>query len=327
MNKSRGRQKIVHSKKHLVVMIPCYNEETTIAKVIKSIPKKIAGINKIDIVIIDDACSDNTVKIAKECGVTHFVQNGANKGLAKTFVRGLNYSLELGADIIVNTDGDNQYPQKDIPLLIEPILKHKADIVIGDRQTDKITHFSPTKKLLQKFGSAVVRAFSQTTVPDAVSGFRAFSRESAMQLHVYSDYTYTIETLIQAGRQKFTIASIPIITNPKLRESRLVKSPYSYIKQSASAIFRIFAIYEPLKVFTYIGVLVSLPGIFLVTRFFYFYYLGKGNGHVQSVVLGSIIILIGFQTIMFGFIASLIAINRKLSEETLYFSKRIFLQK
>lgn len=308
-------------------MIPCYNEEATIAEVINSIPKKIVGINKIDIVIIDDACFDNTVKIAKKCGVKHFVQNGANKGLAKTFVRGLNYSLRLGADIIVNTDGDNQYPQKDIPKLIEPILKGRADIVIGNRQTNKIAHFSPTKKLFQKLGSAVVRAFSQTNVPDAVSGFRAFSRECAMKLHVYSDYTYTIETLIQAGRQKFAIVSIPITTNPKTRESRLVKSIFSYLKQSTGTIFRIFAIYEPLKVFTYIGVLISIPGIFLVARFFYYYYLGNGNGHIQSVIVGSIIIIIGFQTIMFGLVASLIAVNRTLSEDILYQTKKLLTQK
>lgn len=323
MNKSSIEK--VYSNKYLVVMIPCFNEEATIAEVIKSIPIKIVGINKIDIVIIDDACSDNTVKIAKSCGVKHFVQNGANKGLAKTFVRGLNYSLGLGADIIVNTDGDNQYPQQDIPKLIEPILKGQADIAIGDRQTSKIPHFSFSKKCFQKFGSAVVRKFSNTNVPDAVSGFRAFSREAAMQLHVFTDYTYTIETLIQAGRQKFAIVSIPIQTNPKTRDSRLVKSIFSYLKQSTATMFRIFAIYEPLKVFTYIGVLISIPGIFLVGRFFYHYVQGNGSGHIQSVIVGSIIIIIGFQTIMFGLVASLIAINRTLSEEILHQTKKLIL--
>lgn len=308
--------------KHLVVMIPCYNEEETIASVIGLIPKKITGIDKIEVVIIDDACTDKTVEIAKANGVIHFVKNGENKGLARSFEKGLNKALEIGADIIVNTDGDNQYPQSDIPRLIDPILNGNADIVIGDRQTDKIPHFSPLKKLLQKLGSAVVRNLSQTDVPDAVSGFRAFSRNAAMQLHVFTDYTYTIETLIQAGRQKFTITSIPIITNPKTRDSRLVKNIFSYVKKSSATIFKIFAIYEPLKVFTYLGIIVSLPGIIFIGRFFYFSFLGEGNGHIQSIIVGSIVIIIGFQTILFGLIASLIAINRKLSEETLYYIKK-----
>lgn len=313
--------------KKLVIMIPCFNEEKTIVSVIESIPKEIAGIGEIEILIINDGSTDNTVSLARLSGVRHIIHNGANKGLARTFIKGLNYALEMGADIIVNTDGDNQYPQQEIPKLIEPIVKEEADIVIGDRQTDKIAHFSLSKKLFQKLGSAVVRKFSNTNVPDAVSGFRAFSRECAMQLHVYGDYTYTIETLIQAGRQKFTIASIPITTNPKTRNSRLVKSIFSYLKKSVGTIFRIFAIYEPLKVFTYTGILISMPGIILVGMFFYHYLIGEGQGHVQSVVIGSIIIIIGFQTVMFGLVASLIAINRKLSEEILYHAKRNLLQK
>ena len=315
------------SVKKLVVMIPCFNEEKTIVSVIESIPKEISGIGEIEVLVINDGCTDNTVNLAKLNGVKHIIHNGTNKGLAKTFIKGLNYALELGADIIVNTDGDNQYPQQDIPKLIEPIVKGEADIVIGDRQTGKIPHFSLSKKLFQKFGSAVVRKFSNTNVPDAVSGFRAFSRECAMKLHVYGDYTYTIETLIQAGRQKFTITYVPITTNPKTRNSRLVKSVFSYLKKSIATIFRIFAIYEPLKVFTYIGIFISLPGIFLVGKFSYHYLNGEGQGHVQSVVIGSIIIIIGFQTVMFGLVASLIAINRKLSEETLYYIKKGLLRK
>ncbi len=321
------KARVQNSRKKLVVMIPCYNEEATIASVIGSIPKSIPGISKLDILIIDDGSTDKTVKIAKSLGVKHFVHNEVNKGLARSFVKGLNAALELGADIIVNTDGDNQYPQKDIPRLIQPILDNKAHIVIGDRQTHKIAHFSPTKKLFQKFGSAVVRKFSHTDVPDAVSGFRAFSREVAMRLNVFTDYTYTIETLIQAGRSRFTIVSVPIVTNSKNRESRLVKSIFSYLKKSASTMFKIFAIYEPLKVFTYIGMVVALPGLLVVGRFVYYYSLGEGNGHIQSIVLGSIIVMIGFQIILFGLIASLIAVNRRLAEENLYYMKRMVLAK
>lgn len=308
--------------KKLVIIIPCLNEEKTLPLVFNSIPKKIIGIDSIETLIIDDGSTDKTIEVAKKIGVTYIVKNIRNKGLAKSFSIGLNKALEVGADVIVNTDGDNQYPQEDIPKLIRPILNNEAEIVIADRQTNKIAHFSPIKKLLQKFGSNVVKKLADVNVPDAVSGFRAYSREAAMQLNVVTDFSYCTETIIQAGKKKMKIVSIPVNTNPKTRESRLFKNMGQHIKKTGATIVRVFAMYEPLKTFTYLGSLFLIIGSFFFLRFFYFILIGKGSGHLQSIIFGAVMFLSGFQIIVLGLIADLIAANRKMIEEILLNQKK-----
>ncbi|MFH0942944.1 MAG: glycosyltransferase family 2 protein, partial [Candidatus Beckwithbacteria bacterium] len=250
--------------KKLIVMVPCYNEEKTLAAVIKSIPKKIPGIAKIETLVVDDGSTDSTYKVAKNLKVNHVIRHFNNKGLARAFEAGLELALAKGADIIVNTDGDNQYPQKDIPKLIRPILQDKAKMVIADRQTDKIEYFSLAKKLFQKLGSWVVRLASGVKVPDAVSGFRAFSKEAAQQINITTEFSYVIETIIQAGKKKIPITSVAIKVNRKTRESRLYHNMWSHIKNSAATIVRVFTMYEPLKTFSYIAGVSFLAGLFLV---------------------------------------------------------------
>lgn len=298
----------------LVVMVPCLNEEKTLLKVLTSIPKQIKGINEIKILIIDDGSTDKTSEIATGFGAI-VIKHTTTKGLAYSFSQGLEKALSMGADIIVNTDGDNQYPQSEIPKLIQPILDGKADLVIADRQTDKIPHFSFLKKKLQKLGSFLVRILSGTEVSDTVSGFRAFSRSAALNINIFTDYTYTIEMVIAAGKKKMKIVSIPVTVNPKTRESRLMKNMYSYLKISAASLVRIFAIYEPLKTFGLMGVVICLPGLFFIGRFFYFVSQGHSNGHIQSLVIGTLVTLVGFQIALFGIIADLIGFNRKLLEQ------------
>lgn len=310
----------------LVVIIPCYNEEKTLPLVLKTIPKKIKGIRKIEIVVIDDGSTDKTAEIAKKLKIKHLVMHARNQGLAKSFADGLDKALSLGADIIVNTDGDNQYPQADIPRLIEPILKNKADIVIADRQTGKIKHFSLGKKMLQKFGTFAVNFIAGSSVGDAVSGFRAYSKEAAMHINIFTDYTYTIETLIQASKKKMRIESIKIKTNPKTRKSRLIKGLFSYIKISTTTTLRLFAIYEPLKVFTYVSFIIFLPGFILISRALYSLYYGQG-AHIQSIIVGSFLILSSLQIFLIGLMADLISINRKKLENILYRQKKLELKK
>ena len=307
----------------LIVQIPCYNEETTLPQTVKDIPRQISGIEKVEILIIDDGSTDKTVEVAKEIGVDHIVKNTCNKGLARTFLVGLDASLRLGADIIVNTDGDNQYKGQDIPKLIAPILKGEADIVIGDRQTDKIPHFSPTKKKLQKLGSLVVRILSKTDVPDAVSGFRAFSRDAAMQMNIVSAFSYTIETVIQAGKKNMAVTNVPIGTNPKTRESRLFQSIPKFIEHSLTTMVRMYTMYQPLKVFFYIGCLCILAGLIPSIRFLFYFFTGQGSGHIQSLILAAILFIIGFQVFMIGLVADVISFNRKLIEETLLRVRRM----
>lgn len=303
--------------KKLIVMIPCYNEEKTLAAVIKSIPKKIPGIAKIETLVVDDGSTDKTFQVAKKLKVNHIVRHFNNKGLAKAFETGLELALAKGADIIVNTDGDNQYPQKDIPKLIRPILQNKAKMVIADRQTDKIEYFSLPKKLLQKLGSWVVRHASGVKVPDAVSGFRAFSKEAARQLNITTEFSYVIETIIQAGKKKIPITSVAIKVNPKTRESRLYHGMWSHIKNSAATIVRVFTMYEPLKTFSYISGVVFLAGLALGIRYLYFNFLGKPGAHLQSLLLTAILLIVGFQIFLIGLVADLIAANRKLMEKIL----------
>jgi len=307
----------------LIVQIPCYNEEQTLSETVKDIPRKIDGVDQVEILIIDDGSTDRTVEVAKEIGVDHVVRNICNKGLARTFLAGLDACLRLGADIVVNTDGDNQYKGEDIPKLIEPILKGEADIVIGDRQTEKVQHFSPLKKKLQKMGSWVIRGLSETDVPDAVSGFRAFSREAAMQMNIISPFSYTIETIIQAGKKHLAVTSVPIGTNPKTRESRLFKSVPKFIERSLTTMIRMYTMYQPLRVFFYIGFFFILAGIIPSARFLIYYFMGQGGGHIQSLIFAAILFIVGFQVLVVGLVADVISFNRRLIEETLLRVRRI----
>lgn len=301
----------------LIVQVPCLNEEKTLPLVINSIPRKIPGITKIETLIIDDGSTDKTIAVAKKLGVNHIVQHSGNQGLATSFSDGINECLKLGADIIVNTDGDNQYPQAEIPKLVEPIVNKKAEIVIGNRQTGKIKHFSPAKKFLQWFGSYVVRRFSKTNVPDAVSGFRAYSREAALHMNIVTDFSYVIETIIQARQKRLAIVSVDVKTNPPTRESRLFKSPMQHIRRSAGAILRTYTMYQPLKVFLVIGLIMLALGTAIGARFLYFYFLNQAGGHIQSLILAAVLLLGGFQVTMTGLVADLISINRRLHEGTL----------
>lgn len=302
----------------LMIQIPCYNEEETLPITFKQLPKHIEGIDTIEYLIINDGSQDHTVEVAKKLGVHHIIDMPNNRGLAKGFMAGIQACLSLGADIIVNTDGDNQYSGYDIKKLVQPILDGRAEIVIGDRETDSIEHFSPLKKKLQKLGSEVVRKASNTNVVDTTSGFRAYSRDAAMKLNVVSEYTYTLETIIDAGHKKLAIVNVPIATNEKLRDSRLFKSMWGYIKKSAITITRTYTMMKPLKVFLTVGIIFLLLGVGIGTRFIYFWLNGGGDGHIQSLILSAITIGVGVQSIFFAFIADAISANRKINDELLY---------
>ena len=301
----------------LIVQIPCYNEEATLPETVAAIPRHIEGIATVEILVIDDGSTDRTVAIARSLGVDHIVTQTRNRGLANAFRTGLDACLKAGADIIVNTDGDNQYSGADIPRLVRPILDGRADIVVGDRETRQVAHFSPLKKLLQAMGSWVVRRLSGVDVPDAVSGFRAISREAAMRLNIVSGFSYTIEMLIQAGRKRMAVASVPITTNKVMRKSRLFKSIPDFIKRSVATMLRIYAMYQPLKVFAVVGAVLAVIGSLPVLRFLYYYAIGDGDGHVQSLVLGGVLIIIAVVSFLIGLVADLIGFNRQLLEITL----------
>jgi len=307
----------------LIVQIPCFNEEETLPETLADIPREIEGVDEIEILIIDDGSSDRTVEVARELGVDHIVCNKHNLGLAKTFRNGLDACLKAGADIIVNTDGDNQYVGADIPLLIAPVVSGRADMVIGDRQTDKIAHFSKAKKFLQWFGSGVVRKLAGVWVPDAVSGFRAFSREAALRLNIVSSYSYTIETVIQAGKKQLAVESVPIRTNSKTRESRLFKSIPDFIMRQVTTIVRMYAMYQPLRFFFFIGLVLSVLGALPVARFLWFFLTSDSGGHIQSLVLGGVLLMMGFISFIVGLVADLISFNRQLQEMTLERVRRI----
>ena len=299
----------------LIIQIPCYNEAETLSIALAALPRSVPGFDCVEWLIIDDGSQDETIKVAKANGVDHIVRHTGNKGLARAFMTGLEASLSLGADVIVNTDADNQYNADDIPALVQPILEHQAEIVIGARPIETIEHFSPIKKLLQKLGSWVVRVASKTDIPDAPSGFRAMSRAAAQKLMVFNDYTYTLETIIQAGQKNMSIVSVPVRVNGDLRPSRLVKSIPSYIKRSIVTIIRIFVIYRPFRFFGAIGAALFIAGFMIGLRFLWYYFQDNGDGHVQSLILASVLLGMGFQTLLVAFVADLSAANRKLVED------------
>jgi len=311
------------NKLKLIIQIPCYNEEESLPVTLKYLPKKLEGFAKVEWLIIDDGSTDKTIETARSLGVEHIVRFKKNKGLAAAFMAGLDACLRHGADIIVNTDADNQYNAEDIPALVKPILEGEADYVIGERPIFKTPHFSLHKKILQKFGSWAVRKISGTAIPDAPSGFRAISREAAMKMNVFNTYTYTIETIIQAGIKNMAITSVPIRTNEDLRPSRLLKSIPAYIKRSIVTMFRVFMIYEPFKFFLRTGILFLLLGTVIGIRYLYFWYHGSGTGHIQSVILAGVFITAGFQFLLTSLVVDLLSVNRKIMEDTQFMIRRL----
>jgi len=305
----------VKDTKKLIIQIPCYNEAETLPDTIKDLPRSLPGIDTIEYLIIDDGSQDGTAEVARELGVDHVVRLGKNHGLAGAFKAGLDACIRLGADIIINTDADNQYVAADIPKLIEPILSGKAGLVIGDRRVATVETFSPVKRRLQTFGSFVVSKASGLEIPDATSGFRAMTRETAMRTNVLSNYSYTLETLIQAGNRNISVASVPVRTNPPKRPSRLMVGIWDYLTHSTITIIRAYAMYRAIRVFFGIGFFLLVIGGILAARYLVFFIQGQGAGHVQSVIVSAILIIVGFQTMLNGLLADLIASNRKMLEE------------
>lgn len=307
----------------LIIQIPAYNEESTLPQTLRDLPRSLPGVDKIEVLVVDDGSTDRTAEVAREGGADYVVRLRGHQGLAVAFAVGLETALRLGADIIVNTDADNQYRGEDIARLVQPILEGRADIVVGDRGVAALEHFSPLKRLLQKWGSWVVGRAASIPIPDATSGFRAFTREAALRLTVLGDYTYTLETLIQAGARRMTVVYVPVRTNPKTRPSRLIRSIPSFLALSAVTIVRFYTMYRPLRVFTTIGGVLIVGGTVLGLRFLYFYLQGRGSGHVQSLILAAILTIVGFQVCLIGLMADLIQMNRKMLEEVLYRVRRL----
>jgi len=307
----------------LIIQIPCFNEAEALPVTLQALPRDVPGFDHVEWLIVNDGSTDATVEVAQKHGVHHIVNLTQNQGLARAFLVGLDSCIKLGADVIVNTDADNQYMAADIPALVAPILAGKADVVIGARPIDEIKSFSLIKKLLQKAGSSVVRFVSKTTIPDAPSGFRAMTREAAMRFNVFNDYTYTLETIIQAGQKGIATTSIPVRVNSALRPSRLVKSNSSYIRKSLVTIVRIFVVYKAFRFFMSIGLAALSFGLIGAARFLYYYVTGDGGGHVQSLILSSILLGVGFQTMLTAFLADLLAVNRRLMEDVQYRVKKL----
>jgi glycosyltransferase involved in cell wall biosynthesis len=310
----------------LIIQIPCFNEEEQLPGTLADLPRELPGIDSLEWLIVDDGSTDRTIEVAKANGVDHIVRLTNNKGLAAGFQAGLDASLKLGADIVVNTDADNQYCADDIPKLIQPILDGNADMVVGDREVEKIEHFSAVKVRLQKLGSAVVRRASGTAVPDTTSGFRAYNREAALQMVAVSKFTYTLETIIQAGKMLVATDHVPIRTNPKTRESRLFPSMWAYVRRNGVSIFRIYAMYEPLRVFMAAAAVVGLAAVIIWGRFVYFYIDGSGKGHVQSLILGAVLFIAAVQLAALGVIGDVLAGMRVLQQRTLERVRRVELQ-
>lgn len=304
--------------KKLIVQIPCYNEAATLPNTLASLPKQIPGIDRIEILIVDDGSKDGTAQVARDAGVHHILRFPRNLGLAAAFSAGLSEALRQGADIIVNTDADNQYEASDIPRLIEPLLAGRADIVVGDRQVGKLANFSPLKRRLQVLGSWVIGRASELHTPDATSGFRAMTRNAALRTFVLSGYSYTLETLIQAGASRMTVEFVPIGVNPQTRPSRLMRSIPEYIRKSTITILRAYTMYRPLTVFLVLGGALILIGMVPGFRYLYLIYVGRRVGHIQSLVFAAICIIVGFQVLLIGLVADLLSFNRKLLEEIVY---------
>lgn len=307
----------------LIIQIPCFNEEATLPAVIADIPRAIPGVEVIELQVIDDGSTDRTAEIAEKLGVEHIVRNLSNKGLARSFQAGIDNALINGADIIVNTDGDNQYAGKSIPELVKPIVEGRADIVIGDRNPGANPEFSPLKRKLQRFGSTIVRSLSGVDVSDAVSGFRAYSRGAALTINVMTTFSYTTETLIHAGQQALTVVSVPVETNPVVRPSRLFKSTAGFLRKQVLTILRSFVMYRSLSAFLWAGTLMLVLGAIPVIRFLYYYAIGQGEGKVQSLVLGSMFLLAGYITVVIAFLSDTIATNRRLTEAVLTRVRRL----
>ncbi len=302
----------------LVIQVPAYNEEHTLPETIQALPRHIEGFDQVEVIVIDDGSADRTVEAARQAGADAVISLPRHQGLASAFLAGLEASLARGADVIVNTDADNQYVAEDIHRLLQPILAGQAEIVVGDRGVATLETFSPTKRLLQRLGSWVVRIASGVDTPDATSGFRALTREAALRTIVLNQYSYTLESLIQAGARRMAVTYVPVRTNPPTRPSRLMRGIADYLAQSAATILRAYTMYRPLRVFTVFGSLMILAGFLLGLRYLYFFWIGQGAGHVQSVILTAILLIVGFQVILIGLLADLVGFNRKILEEVLY---------
>jgi glycosyltransferase involved in cell wall biosynthesis len=307
----------------LIIQIPCLDEAETLPQTLRDLPTSIPGIDTIEILVVDDGSRDDTSGVARACGAHHVVRFRRNKGLAAAFRAGIDAALKLGADYIVNTDADNQYVGADVATLVKPLLDGQADIVIGDRNIQALGHLSAHRKRLQALGSWVVRQVSGTQVPDTTSGFRAYTREAALAMTIVSDFSYTLESIIQAGKKRMAIAHVPIRTNPRMRESRLFDNAWTYIKASGATIVRIYSLYEPLKVFSYIGGTVFAAGVAISLRFVYYYLTGTGLGHLQSLILSAVLMIVGFQVLLIGLVSDVISGHRKLTEDLLYRVKKI----
>jgi glycosyltransferase involved in cell wall biosynthesis len=307
----------------LIIQIPCLNEALTLPQTLRDLPTSIPGIDVIEVLVVDDGSRDDTAAVARAHGVHHVVRFRRNKGLAAAFRAGIDAALKLGADYIVNTDADNQYVGADIAMLVKPLLDGQADMVIGDRNIQALQHLTARRKRLQALGSWVVRQVSGTQVPDTTSGFRAYTREAALQMTIVSDFSYTLESIIQAGKKRMAIAHVPIRTNPRMRESRLFDNAWTYIKASGATIVRIYSMYEPLKVFSYIGGAIFAAGVAISLRFVYYYLTGTGLGHLQSLILSAVLMIVGFQVLLIGLVADVMSGHRKLTEDLLYRLKKI----
>ncbi len=311
----------------LVIQIPCFNEEQTLPMTLADIPREIPGVDVIETLVIDDGSTDRTSEVARKCGANHVIREPVNQGLARAFSAGLDYALRQGADIIINTDADNQYRGACIPSLLTPILNGSAEIVVGNRNPHRLAHFSMTKRFLQRLGSWIVRGLSGTSVPDVTSGFRAFSREAALRMNVVSDFTYTLETLIQAGTKQLSVTHVDVDVNPATRPSRLFSGVSSYLYRSVATITRIYALYNPLRVFSILGAGLFIGGFAIGGRFLYDYFTVGGEGHIQSLIAAAVLLLAGFQTILIGLVADLIGSSRRMLEDALLRIRRLELDK